>query len=469
MNESSKKMPTAIVLFGGAGDLATNMLFPALYDLFAQDVLPSAVNIYVYDFAGQTQKEFRDLLEQKLTEKTRDRIRGTKILNFFLDQIHYVQGSFQDLDNYIRLKEIITEKDHGVCSNKLFYLSASPVFFKDIFTGLKHAKLHDHCDADFGWTRVVVEKPFGHNLASAQELENLLHSTFSHEQVFHVDHYLCKDMVRNMISFRFSNSLFEPLWDNNHIEKISITMHEAKNVATRGAFYDSVGSFRDVGQNHILEMLAFMTMERPENKSPENFQQARANVLELLDLKEDAVFRAQYEEYQSTNGVAKNSETETYFHITAEINNDRWKGVPIELSAGKGLSETRTEMEILFKETPCLCLAGEHNKHQNRLVFTMKPEESINLDLWTKIPGVESSICKKTLSLPYYDPQNPVAIKGAYSKVFYDAIDGVQTLFKSEQEIFAGWKFTDKVLKHLGKKPLAKYALGETPIINNKK
>lgn len=464
MNDTSKKIPTAIVLFGGTGDLATNMLFPALYDLFAQDVLPENLHIYVYAHSDFDSASFRDITRESLLRGNLNVIRGTKILDYFLDHIHYVRGSFTEIDDYKALKKIINENDAGVCSSKLFYLSAAPRFFENIFTGLQEAELHNHCDPNLGWTRVVVEKPFGHDLASAKDLEKLLHSTFEHDQVFHVDHYLCKDMVRNMISFRFSNTLFEPLWNNKYIEKISIRMHEKNDVSTRGSFYDHVGAFRDVGQNHMLEMLAFMTMEQPRNLEPINFQKARGDVLQLLELDTSKVTRAQYQGYIGTNGVAEDSETETYFNITTHINNERWKGVDIELSAGKGLAETRTDMEIIFKESPCLCEPGDHHSaHQNKLNFSMKPLEAINLELWTKVPGVESHIRKQILNLPYQTPDDQVAIKGAYSKVLFDAIAGDQKLFTGKDEIYAGWTFTEQVFKAFKNTELTNYALGTTP------
>lgn len=466
MNKTmTMQIPASIVIFGGTGDLAMNMLFPSLYDLFAYDTLPSDVTIYVYAHTDMTTEDLREMIKKRLDGKDADR--GSKILNYFLEHIHYVQGKFDVPEDYQALKSKIGEHDNGVCTNKLFYLSVPPRFFGDVFTGLRSVELHNHCDKEFGWTRVVVEKPFGHDLESAQELEHVLHTTFKEEQVFHVDHYLCKDMVRNMISFRFSNTIFEPLWNKDYIEKVSIKMHEAKDVSNRGSFYDHVGAFRDVGQNHMLEMLSFVAMERPMSLDPKDFQESRARVVEHMSLIEDSLVRSQYEGYIDVSGVSDDSDTETFFHIQANINNERWEGVPFELSAGKALSETRAEIQVVFKDTPCLCPPSDvHHSHENVLTFSLKPEEMITLGLWTKVPGIENHITERVLSLPYELTNKSSSVKGAYSKVFFDAILGDQTLFKGQSEIYAGWKFTDKVMSALEKTPLTHYKIGETPKIN---
>ncbi len=456
--DTKLQAPTSIVLFGGTGDLSINMLFPALFDLYAHDTLPHDTQVFVYAHTDITTEIMRERVREKILHT-----HSSKILEYFLEQVHYIQGSFDTPDGYARLKEEMDKRDGDVCSNKLFYLSVPPRFFDTVFEGLRAVNLHEHCDKDFGWTRLLVEKPFGHSLESAKKLEAVLHTTFEQDQVFHVDHYLCKDMVRNMISFRFSNTLFEPLWNKEYIEKIVIKMHESKDVSTRGAFYDQVGAFRDVGQNHMLEMLSFVAMERPRSLSPKDIQQARAAVVDNMIFKGEHTIRAQYEGYNETPGVAPGSQTETFFKIHACIANERWKGVPIEFSAGKGLGETEAVMQVVFKSTPCLCVEkGDGHKHENVLTFSLKPQEEITLGVWTKVPGIKDYLQERVLHLPYANTEG-VAVKGAYSKVFYDAIRGDQTLFKGQEEIYAGWAFADKVLEGLREKTLINYKLGETP------
>ncbi len=458
MKEIRKDIPTSIILFGGTGDLAMNMLFPSLIDLYTHSSLPSHITVYVYAHTDIDTETMRGRIREKLANE-----HSPKILEHFLQHVHYIRGSFNTGEDYKKLLTIIEEHDEGICSNKLFYLSVPPRFFEDVFSGLRSVGLHEHCNKEFGWTRLVVEKPFGDSLNSAQKLEKILHTTFAAEQVFHVDHYLCKDMVRNMISFRFSNTIFEPLWNKEYVEKIIIKMHESKDVDTRGAFYDQVGAFRDVGQNHMLEMLAFVAMERPQSLLPEDIQQARAEVIRNMSMENPKFVRAQYNGYQDTDGVDPDSSTETYFHIEASINNDRWQDVPIELSAGKGLAETRASMQIIFKDSPCLCVNTDKNhSHENILTFSLKPTEEITLGTWTKVPGIEDHLQERILKLPYADVTDGV-VRGAYSKVFHDVIAGDQTLFTSQDEIYAGWEFSDVVLEKLEQADLVRYDRGTTP------
>ena len=447
-----QNIPTSIVIFGGTGDLSRKMLVPALQDLESHSYLHNDSRIYIFAHT--------DLDTKSIREKLRPHLKKSEHTEAFLQKVTYVRGSFDQYEDYSHLKEVIDTDDGDICSNKLFYFSVSPRFFKHVASGIAHAGLDVHCYKGKGWVRAVIEKPFGHDLESSKEYDADISSVFSQKQIYHVDHYLCKDMVRNMIAFRFSNSIFEPLWNNTYIEKIEIVMHEDIDVSTRGKFFDPVGAYKDVGQNHMLSMLAFLTMDRPKSLTATDMQRARQVVLEELVLREEGGVRMQYEGYRETVGVADDSETETYFKLKAEIESERWRGVPITLSSGKAMKKKDSYMRVTFKDTPCLCNKkdAEHT-HENILTFRLKPEESIELGTWTKIPGINDDLTEKVLRVPYVDETHQ-GVRGAYSKVFHDAIAGDQTLFKSIDEIYASWVFSDKVAQYLGSLPLTFYTPG---------
>ena len=445
-------IPTSIVIFGGTGDLSRKMLVPALQDLESHGYLHDDSRIYIFAHT--------DLDTETIREKLRPHLKKSEGTEDFLQKVSYVRGSFNQYEDYKNLKETIDVDDGNVCSNKLFYFSVSPRFFKHVAAGLAFAGLDTHCQGNDGWVRAVIEKPFGHDLESSKEYDADISSVFTQQQIYHVDHYLCKDMVRNMIAFRFSNTIFEPLWNNTYIEKIEVAMHEDIDVSTRGKFFDPVGAYKDVGQNHILSMLAFLTMDRPKSLAAADMQRARQFVLEDLVLCEEGAIRMQYEGYREVEGVAAESETETYFKIKAEIESERWRGVPIYLSSGKAMKEKDSYMKVTFRDTPCLCNEqdSEHT-HENVLTFRLKPEESIELGTWTKVPGIGDNLAEKVLHLPYTDETHQ-GVRGAYSKVFHDVIQGDQTLFKSIEEIYASWVFSDEVAEHLRSLPLEFYTPG---------
>ncbi|MCI0566543.1 glucose-6-phosphate dehydrogenase (NADP(+)), partial [bacterium] len=341
--------PTTIVIFGITGDLAKRKLIPALWHLFAKGYLPDEFSIVGFARREWTDEELRAYVEEILKEKTADAER----LENFLKRISYVRGDFGNPDSYRALFGAVSAIDEklGLCSAKLMHLAVPPELYEGIFEQLHAAGLADLCGGAGGWTRVLVEKPFGNNWYTAEKLDQKMGGLFREEQIFRVDHYMGKEAMQNILAFRFSNALLEHLWNRSFIEKIHIRLFEELGTEGRGAFYDNVGALRDVGQNHVLQMLSFVAMEDPGVLEAEAIRKARAKVLEaILPIsREDMgryVKRGQYRGYLGEQNIRPDSKTETYFRIEAHIENDRWSGVPFILESGKKLGESKAEIEI---------------------------------------------------------------------------------------------------------------------------
>lgn len=368
---------------------------------------------------------------------------------------------------YLELARTLQVLDEGrfkTCSNKLFYLAVPPTSYASVFDHLAKSGLTIPCGGDEGWTRVLVEKPFGRDLETAQALDAKLGKLFQEEQIFRIDHYLAKETVQNIITFRFANALFEPVWNANTIDRITIRMWETIGVGQRGSFYEDVGALRDVGQNHLLQMLALTAMDDPKELAAEAIRSARLAVLKKLAvIPDDAlatqVVRGQYEGYRGEEAVAAASETETFFRVTAQVNTKRWRGVPFVLEAGKRLAENKVEIVVTFKEpVSCVCPA-EDQHHQNELTIRIQPDEGIILRFWAKKPGLGMDLEPRNLSF-FYKEKGDAELTDAYEKVLYDCIRGDQTLFASTEEVAASWRFITPILERWKTVPLELYAAG---------
>lgn len=461
MNQT-KNIPTVFIIFGATGDLMAKKIAPALFHLYINGKFPSLFKIIAFSRRELTVADFQEHIRQIL--KSHKSKASESDIESFLNYFMYQKGDFDKVDAYNSLAEDLGRIDGEwrACSNKLFYLAVPPVNYKSIFEHLKTSGLTLPCGPDEGWTRVIVEKPFGKNANSAIELDMLLADLFREEQIYRIDHYLGKDILQNILSFRFNNDLFEDSWSNKYIEKIEIKFLENFGIEGRSTFYDGVGALRDVGQNHMLQMLAFITMDKPSSYTAFDVREKRAEILgKLAPLNERGIekltFRGQYEGYKSTAGVNKNSTTETYFKVVAALNSDRWEGVPIILEAGKNL-ERRKEIIVTFKhKTPCLCPAGIHYK--NRVLFTLEPKEGIVVEFWAKKPGLEFEMEKQKLSFLFRDQRKRVQYVEEYEKLLLDCISGNQILFVSTNEVKAMWSFIDPIIEGWEKNavPLVKY------------
>jgi len=463
--DTRETTPTIFVIFGATGDLSLRKLLPALYDLYVKEKLPLRFEIVAFARRPFTDDSFRELSKSEIIKRKAENPK----LEQFLKHIRYVQGLFDTIDSYDSLGKtllLVDEKEFGTCSNKLFYLAVPPSFYESIITHLSSSGLTIPCGGEKGWTRVLVEKPFGNNLVAAERLDMLLGKLFKEEQIFRIDHYLAKETIQNILAFRFGNSIFEPLWSKDYVEKVEIILYERSSVEGRGSFYDAIGALRDVGQNHMLQMFALVAMEVPKELSAEAIRAARAHALESLKLfskKEfsERVKRMRYKGFLQEPGVASDSRTETFFSITAESKLARWKNVPFILESGKAMSRQETRIQVFFKKDSLLIKKGDNEPVGNVLTFRIQPTEGIDISIAAKKPGLGTVVEERTLSFEYGN--SGTEKMDAYEKVLLDAVRGDQTLFMSTEEMKAEWNFVMPILENWGTVPLGEYEKGSSP------
>lgn len=451
MELKTKNIPTVIIVFGATGDLMAKKIVPSLFHLYKGGRLPKLLHIIGFSRRDIDEKGFTDLVLSFLKNHEEINSKDKDVEKFF-SLFSYRKGDFGELKSYRQLSEVLGRVDNkwNACSNKLFYLAVPPQYYGPIFENLSASGLTIPCSPEEGWTRVLVEKPFGNDLSTSENLDILLGKLFKEEQVYRIDHYLAKEMLQNILSFRFSNTLFEQSWNNKYIEKIEIRLLEKNGVEKRGIFYDGLGALRDVGQNHLLQMLALITMDNPVVFDSENVRQKRAEVLESLepltsDLIKKETFRAQHEGYRKIEHVKPNSITETYFKVKARLNSARWQGVPIILESGKKMPEQIKEIIVTFRHrTPCMCPKGKH--FSNKIVFQLEPEEKIQIFLTAKKPGLEMEIEMKVFDFVYRQKAGRGQYVEEYEKLLLDAIEGNQLLFASTKEIRSMWRYIDPVI-----------------------
>lgn len=455
-------MPTIFIIFGITGDLAGRKLLPALLNLYIKNNLPKKFSIVGFSRRPFTREDFRQFIRDNMKIKVGQY--KEEDIKHFIDHMYYEQGNFDNSESYAQLAQRLKliDESFGQCSNKLFHLSIPPSLYESIFDHLSNSGLTIPCGGDEGWTRVLVEKPFGNDVETAKRLDKKLGKLFDEKQIFRIDHYLAKEALQNIIAFRFANSLFEPLWNHNHIDKVHIKLLEKIGVEGRGATYDSIGALKDVGQNHILQMMALIAMEKPDSFEADHIRNSRAQVLHHLrplttkNINSYAL-RGQYDGYKIESGVKEYTQTETYFRIETYIDNSRWKNIPFYLESGKALFETKTEIDIYFK--------NDDEDRQNVLTFRIQPDEGIKIRFWVKTPGFDMKVEPKTLKFKYADFQSLSILPDAYEKVLYDAITGDQTLFTSTDEVMYAWKYISTVISSWQNIPLTIYKKGSKDII----
>ena len=461
--------PTTLVIFGATGDLADKKLIPAIFDLYNQNVLPADFRIVGFSRKDLKDNDYREFIKKSLEKAGKDT--STRNCHTFLQRSFYTKGDITSLDTYKSLAKYLNDldKESSVCTNKLFYLAVPPTLYETIFSLLSQSGMAIPCANVPGenrevWTRVLVEKPFGSNIEEARKLDLLLGELFNEKQIFRIDHYVAKETMQNILMFRFANAIFESVWNNEYIEKVELKIHEKFGIEDRVVFYDGVGALRDVGQNHLLQMLALIAMEDPKDLTPEAIHKARIEVLKMVTPFKDNdnfAYRGQYEGYTDADGVDNESQTETYFKLKMGVKNKRWKGVPFYLEAGKALKDTKTEIVITFKEIEsCVCPSHQKRDHANKITFELKPEDKITICFWAKKPGLGLELEERDLTFKYDSKER---LPDAYERVLHDAIKGDQTLFTSTEEVIRQWNIITPICHDWDDMPLVMYKKGDDP------
>jgi len=469
--------PTTLTIFGGTGDLAKRKLLPALYNLAHEGALPERFHLIGSSRSDMPDEEYRKMAEEAIREHSR-REPDPDVLSALLEHVRYVAGSFDDASVYERLGEALDgfDEEAGQPLNRAFYLSTAPEFFPVIVEALGTAGLNCRDDAE---VRCIIEKPFGTNLAEAQELNQRVLAVFAEEQVFRIDHYLGKETVQNMMAFRFANGLFEPVWNRNYIDHVQITAAEDIGIGSRAGYYDNAGALRDLVQNHMLQLLCHVAMEPPVDFSADAVRDEKVKVLHAIHTPEaeeiDRIaVRAQYAAgtvggedvpgYLDEDGVPQDSTTETYAALRLEIDNWRWAGVPFYLRTGKRLARKVTEVAVTLRPVPHLAFGGQQGSvgvKPNVLVLTVQPNEGVSLSLGAKIPGTRMRIRPVNMEFLYgtaFLSQSPEA----YERLIMDAMRGDATLFTRNDEAEAQWRICDPIVRAWedAPGPLPRYAAG---------
>ncbi len=440
--------PFIIVIFGATGDLARHKLLPALYTLYKQQALPEEFFIIGFSRRDYSDKDFRDYINEDLPEKDKK-----EQLNF-LRHLYYQQGFFDEQQGYEALIKKLNTFDEkmGACITRIFYLATPPHNYEPILKYLETTDLAEGCgQGSDKWTRIAIEKPFGKDLETARLLDQRLIDIFKEKQIYRVDHYLGKETVQNMITFRFANGIFESVWNKSHIDHVQITFAEKEGVRTRGKFFDGVGILRDVAQNHLMQLIATVVMEQPKTFEREGIRDARAQAIQSLRLYADdisaSVVRGQYNGYATEKAVAADSQTETFVAMKLTADTDRFRGVPFYVRAGKKMPKETVEISLIFKQTAHTFFRS-HGLPEigNVLTIRIQPNEGIVLRLNAKTPGTKQKLSTVDMHFSYEEEFHSRG-SDAYEKVLMDIFGADQMLFNRSDELESSWELITTVLK----------------------
>ncbi|MCO1339350.1 glucose-6-phosphate dehydrogenase [Kocuria polaris] len=458
--------PSALVFFGVTGDLARKKLLPAVYDLANRGLLPPSFAVVGFGRRDWSNDEFVAEVRSWVESNARTEFDET-VWQQLSSGFRFVTGGFDDDEAFLKLGETLQEleRSRGTRGNHAFYLSIPPNSFEQVCEQLSRHGLatKESAQADTeAWRRVVIEKPFGHNLESARELNGIVEKVFPSDSVFRIDHYLGKETVQNLLALRFANQLFEPIWNANHVDHVQITMAEDIGIGGRASYYDGVGAARDVIQNHLLQLLALTAMEEPISFDANHLRAEKEKVLAAVELPQDlstASARGQYTSgwqggedvvgFLDEEGFNPESKTETYAAIRLDINTRRWAGVPFYLRAGKRLGRRVTEIAVVFKRAPNMLFRdnNESSIGQNAVVIRVQPDEGATIRFGSKVPGTQMEVRDVTMDFGYghsFTESSPEA----YERLILDVLLGEPPLFPRHEEVELSWKILDPFEEH---------------------
>jgi glucose-6-phosphate 1-dehydrogenase len=450
--------PCSLVLFGVTGDLARKKIMPAIYDLANRGLLPPSFSLVGFARRDWTHADFAKVVRESVRAHARTPFHN-EVWRNLAEGFRFVSGTFDDPTAFDVLRETLHKlnDERGTAGNNIFYLSIPPAFFSTVTQQLDRSGLsHDDQGA---WRRVVIEKPFGHDLASARELSSIVGAVFPSDSIFRIDHYLGKETVQNLLALRFANQMFEPIWNANYVDHVQITMAEDIGIGGRAGYYDGIGAARDVIQNHLLQLLALTAMEEPNSFQAKDLRAEKEKVLSAVRLPSDlsaSTVRGQYAKgwqggehvggYLDEEGINQTSTTETYAALKVEVDTRRWAGVPFYLRTGKRLGKRVTEIAVVFKRAPHLPFdqTATEELGQNAIVIRVQPDEGVTMRFGSKVPGNAMEVRDVTMDFGYgssFTESSPEA----YERLILDVMLGDPPLFPRHEEVELAWKILDPV------------------------
>ena len=456
--------PCVLVIFGVTGDLSRKKLMPAVYDLANRGLLPPGFGLVGFARRDWADQDFAKVVHDAVKQYARTPFRE-EVWQQLLEGIRFVPGEFGDDAAFETLKETVQtlDEERGTGGNHAFYLSIPPGYFDDVVGQLRKHGLADQRRGQ--WSRVIIEKPFGHDLDSARELNRVVSDVFPPESVFRIDHYLGKETVQNMMAVRFANQMFEPLWNNNYISHVQITMAEDIGIGGRAGYYDGIGAARDVIQNHLLQLMALTAMEEPNSFEASQLRVEKQKVLSAARTPKDLAAHTARGQYLAgwqggqkvvgfleEEGIKHDSKTETYAAIRVDIDNRRWAGVPFYLRTAKRMPRRVTEIALNFKRAPHLPFTDTEKLGTNALVMRIQPDEGITMRFGAKVPGTQMEIREVSMDFGYggaFTESSPEA----YERLILDVLLGDPPLFPQHEEVELSWQLLDPVLDFWADQP----------------
>ncbi|MBV9175116.1 MAG: glucose-6-phosphate dehydrogenase [Chloroflexi bacterium] len=463
--------PCVIVIFGASGDLTHRKLIPALFDLYQAGLLTKNFSVLGFSRSHLSNEDFRKTAREGLELYAAGSSFSEQAWEEFSRTLHYVSGQFDDARSYEELRDRLGRIDaaHGTQGNRVFYLATPPELFEVITAQLGAAGLNQR-RSDHGFVRLVIEKPFGVNLETAHELNSHVREVFQESQVYRIDHYLGKETVQNILAFRLANGIFEPIWNRNFVDHVQLTVAETVGVERRGGYYEQIGAFRDMVENHMLQLLSIVAMEPPVVFEAEPVRDEKLKVLKALrrippEQVGEFTLRGQYtsgtvngepvSSYRGEEKVAPDSWTETFVVMRIQIDNWRWAGTPFYLRHGKRLPKRATEIAIQFKRAPQMFFPGEERLEPNVLAMRIQPDEGISLRFGAKVPGPTMQLQEVDMNFMYNSSFGPLAVEqaDAYERLLLDAMLGDRTLFTRADEVEQAWAWAEDIMEGWSQRP----------------